>query len=199
MKDEHKNNSNLSGVKQVPTLFDNEKDLSLSQSMAVMQYLDDFGHETNTPLLFPACPVLKAKTIEIAEIHNSFMQPLQNLSVLRKLEAMNNSPDRALSRASHTSNTKAWCQEFCHQGLQATEQLINADTKFSISDNLTACDLFIYPMVVNCLTRHGINLENYPKIRQVMENMKVLDVVQKAHPKNQEDTPEDYDFSKWEY
>ena len=85
------------------------------------------------------------------------------------------------------------------QGLEGTEELISDDGKFCLGDEVTAADLFVYPMVINCLTRHEVNLGKFPKIKRVMENMKDLEFVQVAHPKNQPDTPVGQDFSNWEY
>ena len=183
----------LLGTKQVPCLQVIPKNSeisssSLSQSMAIMQFLDaDYNK------LFPSDPLKKAQVIEIAEIQNSYMQPLQNVAVLFKLEAdfKKISPD-----GKSTFDKLDWNQTWCLKGLEATEELIceEEDGKFCVSDEITAADLFLYPMVVNCLTRHEITLEKFPKIEKVMRNMKELEFVRKAHPFNQVDTPKSIGF-----
>ena len=187
-----KKEGGLLGTKQVPCLQvipkNNEVSSSLSQSMAIMQFLDaDYNK------LFPSDPLKKAQVIEIAEIQNSYMQPLQNVAVLFKLEDdfKKVSPD-----GKSTFNKLDWNQTWCLKGLEATEELIcdEEDGKFCVSDEITAADLFLYPMVVNCLTRHEITLEKFPKIEKVMRNMKELEFVKKAHPFNQVDTPKGIGF-----
>merc|ERR1711953_370614 len=89
MTKENETHQELTGVKQVPTLYDSKIDFKCSQSMAIMQYIDAKNGSKNDEKirrLFPECPQQLAQTIEIAEIQNSFMMPLQNISVLRRLE-----------------------------------------------------------------------------------------------------------------
>lgn len=194
-KNEHQTHENLTGTKLVPQLDDLTQNVSLSQSMAILQYLDNLPETQNltdsrqSPKIFPQDPVQNAKIFEISEIHNSFIQPLQNLSVLRYLEA----------ELGEKFNKLEYCQKFCLQGLQGTENLLDDTSKFCVGDEISAADLFVYPMVVNCLTRHQITLEKFPRLKRVMDNLKTVDEIVQAHPKNQVDTPKNYDFSKWEY
>lgn len=185
-KSEHTQHQNLSGTKHIPQLTHVDAQVSLSQSMAIFQYLDSISDHY---LIFPTDPILKAQVFEIAEIVNSFMQPLQLSSMLNSIEKMDDNFDR-----------KRYCQKFMHQGLTAIENLILSDHNlYCVGDQISAADLFLYPMVVNCLTRYDLDLKNYPKIEKIMQNLKNQEAILKAHPKNQIDTPEDIDFSTWAY
>ena len=70
---------------QVPTLVDN--DFCLSQSIAIMEYLNDKYNDGGPPLL-PKDPHKRAQVRQISEIIGSSIQPLQNLSTLKKVGAL---------------------------------------------------------------------------------------------------------------
>lgn len=70
---------------QVPCLVRNG--MSFGQSLAIIRYLLDVFPDQTRHLL-PNTPELTAKMWEICEIINSGTQPLQNFSVLVKLEGL---------------------------------------------------------------------------------------------------------------
>merc|ERR1712168_1535473 len=156
---DNRNHGDLIGTKQLPTIVDGN--FKCSQSMAILHYLDSLPSENasasassqvSSNRIFPTCPKTAAKALEIAEIHNSFIQPLQNSRVWKKVA----------SYGAENYDQVEWCQTFMYQGLDATEDLISEGGQFCLGDEITVADLFVYPMVVNCLTRHRVSLERYP-------------------------------------
>ena len=72
---------------QVPTLEIVEDDGTarlLTQSLPIIEYLDERWPE---PPLLPREPYQRARARSLAELVNSGIQPLQNLSVMRKVAA----------------------------------------------------------------------------------------------------------------
>ena len=64
---------NLNPMEQVPALVHGE--LVIGQSMAIINYADE---KFDGPQLFPKDPADKAKCLQICEMVNSGIQPLQN-------------------------------------------------------------------------------------------------------------------------
>ena len=71
----------LNPMHQIPVL--ETPDLKLSQSLAIFRYLEA---KHKDPSMLPNNIELEAKMWEICEIINSGIQPLQNLSTLKKIK-----------------------------------------------------------------------------------------------------------------
>ena len=80
---EHQN-----GMGQVPTLVftdDNGETVTMTQSLAIIEYLDQVCD--GTPIL-PTEPLALFKCRELSQIIGTGIQPVQNLSVLKKVVAL---------------------------------------------------------------------------------------------------------------
>ena len=77
----------LNPMAQVPTLevVEDGRRLGVTQSLPIIEYLDE--RWPATPLL-PRDPYLRARCRALAEIVNAGIQPLQNLSVTRKIKEL---------------------------------------------------------------------------------------------------------------
>ncbi len=160
---------------QVPCLIHNHK--VLTQSMAIIQYLDDFQPSI---LLFPKDREKKALVLNICEIINSGIQPLQNLAVLQYLK--NN-----FQLGEDQKNQ--WVTFWIQKGLFAVEQILKSHKNyFSLEDSLTAADLFIVPQLYSA-RRWNVDLKPYPHLLKIEKRTHLIDAFQKAHPKVQPDTP----------
>eukprot|EP01084_Bolivina_argentea_P171175 296565_1 len=74
--------TDVNSMQQVPTLvIDNQ---ILTQSMSIMEYLEESRRYSGSRLL-PDDPKQRAKVRAMAEIINSGIQPVQNLSVLKRI------------------------------------------------------------------------------------------------------------------
>lgn len=169
------NYRSINPMGQVPLLVDG--DVLLTQSMAIIQYLDEKWPE---PRLFPLDIAEKHYMIELCEIINSGIQPLQNLSVLQKLE-------KDFSVDQDAKNN--WAQYFITEGFKTLEKRISKTAgTYSVGNSVSALDCFIVPQVFAAI-RFGIDMNLYPTIKKVADKLNELEAFKKAHPSNQLDTP----------
>ena len=59
--------------------------------------------------------------------------------------------------------------------------------KYCFGDEITAADLFFVPHVQGGSARFNVSLEDYPTVKEVLENLQKIDAFIKAEPKNQPD------------
>lgn len=147
----------------------------LSESMAIIQYLDDISP---TAPLFPLVPENKARAIQIAELVNSGIQPLQNLKVQKLLEQTYHLPK---------SDSDGFVRHWIEDGFNNLEKLLNQTAgTYCVGADVTVADCFVVPQ---CLTarRFGVDVDNYPNIARVNANALKLPAFQKAHPEQQPD------------
>lgn len=157
----------------VPTLVEGE--FVLSQSLAIIEYLDE---------VYPQHPILpteprdralvRAMALSIAcEIH-----PLNNLRVLQYLTG-----PLGLDEAAKTD----WYQHWIHLGFSALErQLAEHSGTYSFGNTVTLADLCLIPQVYNA-KRFKVDLSAYPHIRRIWDNCHRLDAFVKATPELQAD------------
>lgn len=145
----------------------------LSQSMAIAEYLEEARPE---PSIYPADAWSKAKAREIAEIVNSGIQPLQNLRVLRSLEAMGASP-------------RTWVQEVVARGFFAIEALLRKTAgTYAVGDRVGVADAFLVPQLY-AARRFDVPLHPYPTLLRVEAACLELSAFERAHPDRQPDAP----------
>ena len=58
--------------------------------------------------------------------------------------------------------------------------------KFCIGDDISIADLCLVPQIYNA-NRFNVDMEKYPTIKKIGENLNRLAAFQKAHPSNQPD------------
>lgn len=152
-------------------------DFSLSQSMAIIQYINGTWKK---PAIFSESRSERAKQVKLAEIINSSIQPIQNLSVLQKLKSDFNATKQ---------QTDAWCKYWIEKGFAALErELEHTAGHFSFGDRISVADIYLIPQVYNA-NRFGVDMEMFPTIERI--NTKCLDenAFIAAHPDNQPDAP----------
>ena len=167
--------SSLNRAHKVPTL---EHDGNvLAQSVAIIEYLDEVFQRTP---LYPADPLQKALCRQMIEIINSDIQPLQNLSVLKKLVGQHGfSEEQKVS----------WIQHWIDLGFESYEALAKKTAgNFSFGDTPTAADCFLIPQIFNAL-RFEMEMAKYPTLLKIHNNAIKHPAFEKAHPNNQPDTP----------
>lgn len=165
----------LNQMAEVPTLVHNQK--VISQSMAIIEYLDEVFPQNP---LFPKDPYLKAQVRQFCEIINSFLHPLSNLKVLKKLET-----DCQYDQ----TKKEAWIQHWSSHGLVALEKLVKKTHGiYCFTDDITAADLFLAPALFSAKRFH-VNLKNYLILNQIDDRLNKLDCFIKSHPFNQPDSP----------
>ncbi len=165
----------LNPMAEVPTLIHDRK--VIGQSMAIIEYLDEVFPQNP---LFPKDPYVKAQVRQFCENINSFLHPLSNLKVLKKLE----------NECQYDQQKKeAWIQHWSSHGLLALENLVTkTHGTYCFADNLTAADLFLAPALFSA-NRFNVDLTKYPILNRIDQHLNKLDCFIKAHPYNQPDSP----------
>ena len=161
---------------QVPCFVHNNQ--TLSQSMAIIDYIDQQWPHPHR--LFPEKPWERAQVIEICELVNSGIQPLQNVGVSNRLKSHLHATDKEVGK---------WNHFWISKGLEAIEKKIELTVgSFSFGEEITAVDLFIIPQVLSA-RRFGVHTDEYPNITRVDKACSQLKAFQKASPTHQPDTP----------
>merc|ERR1712176_177053 len=168
---EHQN-----GMGQVPTLVftdDNGETVTMTQSLAIIEYLDQVCD--GTPIL-PTEPLALFKCRELSQIIGTGIQPVQNLSVLKKVVAL----------TGDSKNKMKWGKETIEAGFNALEAKLSGGTKFCCGNAVSMADLCLIPQVYNA-NRFKVDMHEYPKIVKIMNNLNGLSELRPAHPDEQPD------------
>ena len=157
--------------------------VELTQSMAIIVYLEDAHPEG--PSLFPADALTKAKANQIAEIINSGIQPLQNLSVLRTVSRA------GVVGSEEETDGRGFAKNAITKGLTAIEAIIRAastpDAPFAAgTPQPSIADICLVPQVYNA-GRFGVDMTAFPCIQRVVGQCAALPAFQKAAPETQPD------------
>ncbi|XP_063354605.1 maleylacetoacetate isomerase isoform X2 [Pelmatolapia mariae] len=160
----------LNPMQQVPAV---EIDgITLSQSLAVIQYIDETRPE---PRLLPADPKARAQVRMISDLIASGIQPLQNLYVIQKIGA----------------EKMQWSQHFIDRGFQALEPILKQTAgKYCVGDEISMADICLVPQVYNA-ERFKVDVGKYPTIKRLNEALLEIEAFQVTHPSRQPDTPDD--------
>lgn len=157
----------------VPALT--EGDFTLTQSISIMEYLDEKFTETALlPQDIQQRARVRAFSLSIAcDIH-----PLNNLRVLQYLTGRLGVSDEQKTE---------WHQHWVITGFKAIEeQLANSNGKFCFGDQPTLADCCLIPQVYNAL-RFNMDLSAYPKIQSIYAHCNTLPAFQNAAPEAQAD------------
>lgn len=159
-------------IGQVPVL-ELEDGTWLTQSLAILDHLDQ---RVPDPPLFPREPLARARAFALAEVVNSGIQPLQNLSVLAAVDALG-------------GDRKAWAHDAIARGLLALEQAASGSTgAFLVGDTVSVADVCLVPQLYNA-RRFGVSLDGLPTLRAIEARCAALPAFEASHPDHQHDAP----------
>ncbi|KAB7495868.1 putative maleylacetoacetate isomerase 2 [Armadillidium nasatum] len=83
-----------------------------------------------------------------------------------------------------------WCAYYNRNGLKALEKIVEESSgKYCVGNEITLADCLLIPQVFAANKRYKIDLEEFPTIARIYENLKSLEVFKAAHPLNQPDAP----------
>jgi maleylacetoacetate isomerase len=163
----------LNPARLVPTLVDG--DLSLNQSLAIIEYLDEVYPE---PALLPVESADKARVRALALDIACDIHPLNNLRVLQYL-----SGTLALTEA----QKQQWITHWLHTGFSALEQrLSHTAGQFCFGDNVSLADLCLVPQVFNA-QRFSLDMSAFPLISHIHHQCQQLAAFALASPEQQPD------------
>ena len=157
----------------VPTLVDGE--IALSQSIAIIEYLDEAYPDTYS--LLSVDTMARAKIRSLALLIATDIQPLDNLRVLQYLKKDMQISDEKKSQ---------WYVHWIVEGFKAYEALLNDEDEFSFGDSVSLADVCLIPQIYNA-ERFDIDLSWFPNILKVQKNCLKLGAFQNAAPENQAD------------
>lgn len=160
----------------VPTLVDEDSDITLNQSLAIIEYLDEKYPDATSVL--PPHKADKAWVRMLAQDIACDIQPVANLRVLNKLKQAFGADD---------GEVKKWAADLIFSGFDALEKrLITRAGKYAFGYSVTLADICIVPQVYNAL-RFDIDMNRFPNIYKVYRNCQLLPAFVKAAPENQAD------------
>ncbi len=145
----------------------------LTQSLAICEYLDEVHPE---PALLPLDPVERARVRAFAQAVACDIHPVQNLRVLKALEALG-----------HDEATRtAWAARVIADGFDALEALIeDRDTPFAFGNAPGLADVLLVPQMANA-RRFGVELR-WPRLQAVEAACMALDAFETTRPERQPD------------
>lgn len=166
----------MNPMRQVPTLEvieDDGRAHLVTQSIAILELLDERWPQ---PPLLPPDPYARAAARSLAEIVNSGIQPHQNLSTTRKVQAFG-------------GDDKAWVQGFISDGLAAFDTAVAATAgRFCVGDAPTIADCCLIPQLYSA-RRFGVPTDPWPRLAAIEEACAALPAFAAAHPDRQPDAP----------
>jgi len=125
----------------------------LTQSLAICEYLDETCPE---PPLLPSDALGRARVRAFAQVVACDIHPVQNLRVLKALQARGQTQD----------DTRAWAREVISGGFDALETLVADQTGvFSFGDTPTLADICLVPQMANA-RRFGVEL-TWPRLSAI--------------------------------
>ena len=167
---------NLNPIGGVPTLKHN--DFILSQSLVIIEYLDDAFPQSLK--LFPKDIILKAKVKQFCEIINGDMHAFGNLKVLQYLEKKHNY---------NQDEKDAWVQHWFTQGFASLEKILQVTAnEYCFGTDVTVADVLLVPFIFTA-QRLKMDLSPYPTVLRINTNCLARAEFLKAHPLRQIDTP----------
>ncbi|OBS30873.1 Maleylpyruvate isomerase [Tepidimonas fonticaldi] len=152
----------------------------LSQSMAIIEYLDETHPE---PPLLPRDPLGRARVRALAQTVACEIHPINNLRILKYLAG-----PLGLSEQQRTD----WYNHWVMEGLRAYERRLQdlaqerarlglPPSVYSYGDTPTLADCCLVPQIVNG-RRFGLEYEGIPLTLAVFERCMQLEAFQRAHP-----------------
>lgn len=143
----------------------------LSQSMAIIEYLDEMHPE---PALLPKDPLARARVRALAQSIACEIHPINNLRVLKYLSG-------TLGLSEDQKNT--WYRHWVREGLEAFERQLaqGPESTFCHGNTPSLADCCLVPQIFNA-KRFDVNLEGLPRTMGAFEACMKLEAFQKAQP-----------------
>lgn len=188
-EDDNPGFEDVNPLKQIPVLEFTDtgskhgnKKMQLSQSVAVIEFLDQAFPEKRS--LFPKDVLDRAKAYQMIEVINSGTQPLQNSSLLARLEQQSGKKINAVDMG----------KEVVERGLAVVEQLVQERRAtlenfgpFSLGTfSPSVVDAFLVPQIFNAVVRFSVNLDELcPVLKEIYELCGHHPWFQVSHPEKQ--------------
>lgn len=171
LADSHRSRNPMAQVPTLEVTEDNGTVIEISQSLPILEYLDERFRE---PAILPSEPYLRARTRMLAEIVNSGIQPLQNLTTTKAVKAFG-------------GDEVVWPKAFIADGLVAFERAAQ-DTagKFCVGDSPTIADCCLIPQLTSA-RRFGVDIAKHSLLLAIEERCLALPAFANSAPDRQPD------------
>ena len=147
---------------------------TLTQSMAILEYLEE---RFPSPPLLPVDPWLRGRARQLAEMVNAGIQPMQNLSLLQRLDE------------GGLADPKEVARYHIVRGLGAIEAIAGETAgSFLVGDTPTIADLYLVPQLYSG-RRFNVDLSPFPTLLAIEASCAALPAFAAAHPDVQPDAP----------
>jgi len=149
----------------------------LSQSMAILEYLDEAHPE---PSLLPAEPLARARVRSLALQIACDIHPLNNLRALKYLRSEFGQGDAAVN---------AWYRHWVAIEFEALERRLVADPATGScchGDAVSQADVCLVPQVYNA-ERFAVDMAAYPTLARIAAHCRALPAFTAAAPERQPD------------
>ena len=159
----------------IPALIDG--DVSLGQSLAIMDYLETKYPE---PAIYPKTPEERAFTQQFALAVACDIHPLNNLRVLKYIK-------RTLKLDDEAKNV--WIHHWITNGFTALEKLLNDRNwqgPYCVGGQVTIADACLIPQIYNA-RRFEIPMDHFPTLVSIEQACMELEAFRRAAPENQTD------------
>lgn len=140
--------------------------ISLTQSLAILEYLD----ETRAAGFLPTNAEDRARARTLAHAVAMDIQPVCNLRVAQHAVSLGGN-----------AIMQGWMHHFITLGFQGLEPLLTGDTPFCHGPTPGLADLCLLPQVYNA-RRWGVDLGLFPRIAEIADRMEAIPEVAAAHP-----------------
>lgn len=165
--------TDLNPQQLVPTLV--HGDLVLSQSMAMLEYLEEIAP---APSLLPTEATDRARVRAIAQTIACDIHPLNNLRVLKYLVTQLGAEDDA---------KMAWYRHWTETGLAAVERLLEQTAgDYCLGNEISIADCCLLPQVYNA-ERFSCDLSQMPTVQRICEALLSHEAIRRATPEEQPD------------
>lgn len=143
----------------------------LSQSMAIIEYLDEVHPE---PALVPRDPIARARVRALSQTIACEIHPINNLRVLKYLVG-------TLKVEEEAKNT--WYRHWVRTGLEAFERQLQQlpEARFCFGDTPTLADCCLVPQIFNG-QRFNTPMDGLPRTMAAFDACMALPAFQQAQP-----------------
>jgi maleylpyruvate isomerase len=150
----------------------------LTQSLAILEWLEE---RVPHPAFLPEGPVLRARIRAVALAIAADTHPVQNLGVLKRIEALAGGGEAGAAAA------RAWAHDTLARGLTAVEAMLaHQPGPYAFGSAPTLADIVIVPQLFNA-RRFGLDLRTIPRLLDIEAACSELPAFAAAHPDVQPD------------
>ena len=173
---------NVNPSASVPALLvyeDGELLATITQSVAIVEYLDETV-DSKVKLLPPISePLKRAKVRELTNVVVCDIQPLTNMRIFKHVESL---------AAEGKYSEDEWQRHWMSLGLNAFERLVSSSAgKYSVGNDVSMADICLVAAVDRAI-RYDVDMSWFPTICRINNEIRKLDAYKKGNFRAQPDT-----------